>query len=114
MDYSSSADKAIQRRANHIIRSGRMGMIATLLLAFMVMTACTDNDDLVVVSTKNDLYTINEIAPDYAAKLYQQAEVTADMAKFRYQELCFVFDNLFALSWSRTEWKRRGSMPPWT
>gem|GEM_PF-4451196 len=51
MDYSSSADKAIQGRANHIIRPGRMGMIATLLLAFIVMTACSDNDDLVVVST---------------------------------------------------------------
>ncbi len=53
------------------------------------------HDDLVVVSTKNDLYTINEIAPEYAAKPYLRAEVTADMAKFRYQELCFVFDNLF-------------------
>ena len=53
------------------------------------------HDDLVVVSTKNDIYTINTIAPEYSAKPYQRAEVTADMAKFRYQELCFVFDNLF-------------------
>ena len=55
------------------------------------------HDDLVVVSTKNDVFTINEIAPEYAAKPYLRAEVTADMAKFRYQELCFVFDNLFGL-----------------
>jgi hypothetical protein len=53
------------------------------------------HDDLVVVSTKLDIYSINTIAPEFAAKPYQQAEVTADMAKFRYQELCFVFDNLY-------------------
>ena len=53
------------------------------------------HDDLVVVSTELDFYSINTIAPEYAAKPYQRAEVTADMAKFRYQELCFVFDNLF-------------------
>ena len=53
------------------------------------------HDDLVVVSTKLDIYTINTIAPEYAAKPYQRTDVTADMAKFRYQELCFVFDNLF-------------------
>ena len=53
------------------------------------------HDDLVVVSTKLDIFTINTIAPEYAAKPYQRAEVSADMAKFRYQELCFVFDNLF-------------------
>ena len=53
------------------------------------------HDELVVVSTKLDIFTINTIAPEYAAKPYQRAEVSADMAKFRYQELCFVFDNLF-------------------
>ena len=53
------------------------------------------HDDLVVVSTKLDIYSINTIAPEYAAKPYQRAEVAADMAKFRYQELCFVFDNFF-------------------
>ena len=53
------------------------------------------HDDLVVVSTKLDIYAINTIAPEYAAKPYQRTEVTADMAKFRYQELCFVFDNLY-------------------
>ena len=53
------------------------------------------HDDLVVVSTKLDVLSINTIAPEYAAKPYQRAEVTADMAKFRYQELCFVFDNLY-------------------
>ena len=53
------------------------------------------HDDLVVVSTKLDIFSINDIAPEYAAKPYQRSEVTADMAKFRYQELCFVFDNLF-------------------
>jgi len=53
------------------------------------------HDDLVVVSTKLDMFNINTIAPEYAAKPYLRAEVTADMAKFRYQELCFVFDNLF-------------------
>lgn len=53
------------------------------------------HDDLVVVSTKLDTYSINTIAPEYAAKPYQRETVTADMAKFRYQELCFVFDNLF-------------------
>ena len=53
------------------------------------------HDDLVVVSTKLDTYSINKIAPEYAAKPYLRDEVTADMAKFRYQELCFVFDNLF-------------------
>ena len=53
------------------------------------------HDDLVVVSTKLDVFSINTIAPEYAAKPYQRETVTADMAKFRYQELCFVFDNLF-------------------
>ena len=53
------------------------------------------HDDLVVVSTKLDIYSINTIAPEFAAKPYQRTEVTADMAKFRYQELCFVFDNLY-------------------
>lgn len=53
------------------------------------------HDDLVVVSTKLDIFSINTIAPEYAAKPYQRETVTADMAKFRYQELCFVFDNLF-------------------
>lgn len=53
------------------------------------------HDDMVVVSTKLDTYVINTIAPEFAAKPYQRTEVTADMAKFRYQELCFVFDNLF-------------------
>ena len=53
------------------------------------------HDDLVVVSTKLDEFSINDINPEYAAKPYQRAEVTADMAKFRYNELCFVFDNLF-------------------
>lgn len=53
------------------------------------------HDDLVVVSTKLDTYSINTIAPEFAAKPYQRETVTADMAKFRYQELCFVFDNLF-------------------
>ena len=53
------------------------------------------HDDLVVVSTKLDIYSINTIAPEYAAKPYQCETVTADMAKFRYQELCFVFDNLY-------------------
>ena len=53
------------------------------------------HDDLVVVSTKLDIFSINTIAPEFAAKPYQRAEVTADMAKFRYQELCFVFDNLY-------------------
>ena len=53
------------------------------------------HDDLVVVSTKLETYSINKIAPEYAAKPYLQTEVTADMAKFRYQELCFVFDNLY-------------------
>ena len=52
-------------------------------------------DDLVVVSTKLDTYSINTIAPEYAAKPYQRETVTADMAKFRYQELCFVFDNIY-------------------
>ena len=53
------------------------------------------HDDLVVVSTKLDVFSINTLAPEFAAKPYQRAEVTADMAKFRYQELCFVFDNLY-------------------
>ena len=53
------------------------------------------HDDLVVVSTKLDTYAINDIDPAHAAKPYQRTEVTADMAKFRYQELCFLFDNLF-------------------
>ena len=53
------------------------------------------HDDLVVVSTKLDIYSINTIAPEFAAKPYQRETVTADMAKFRYQELCFVFDNLY-------------------
>ncbi len=53
------------------------------------------HDDLVVVSTKLDIYSINTIVPEFAAKPYQRTEVTADMAKFRYQELCFVFDNLY-------------------
>ncbi len=53
------------------------------------------HDDLVVVSTKLDIYSINTIAPEYAAKPYQRETVTADMAQFRYQELCFVFDNLY-------------------
>lgn len=53
------------------------------------------HDDLVVVSTKLDVFSINTIAPEFAAKPYQRETVTADMAKFRYQELCFVFDNLF-------------------
>ena len=53
------------------------------------------HDDLVIVSTKLDIYSINTIDPEYAAKPYQRAEVTADMAKFRYKELCFMFDNLF-------------------
>ena len=53
------------------------------------------HDDLVVVSTKLDIFSINTIAPEFAAKPYQRTEVTADMAKFRYQELCFVFDNLY-------------------
>ena len=53
------------------------------------------HDDLVVVSTLLDIYSINTIAPEYAAKPYQRSEVTADMAKFRYQELCFLFDNLY-------------------
>ena len=53
------------------------------------------HDDKVLVSTKLDIYTMNTIDPEYAAKPYQRAEVTADMAKYRYQELCFVFDNLF-------------------
>jgi hypothetical protein len=47
------------------------------------------------VSTKLDIFSINTIAPEFAAKPYQRTEVTADMAKFRYQELCFVFDNLY-------------------
>ena len=53
------------------------------------------HDDKVLVSTKLDAYAMNSIDPEYAAKPYQQEEVSADMAKFRYQELCFVFDNLF-------------------
>ncbi len=53
------------------------------------------HDDLVVVSTKLDIYSINNLAPEFAAKPYQRETVTADMAKFRYQELCFVFDNLY-------------------
>ena len=53
------------------------------------------HDDLVIVSTKLDIYSINTIDPEYAAKPYHRAEVTADMAKFRYKELCFMFDNLF-------------------
>ena len=53
------------------------------------------HDDLVVVSTKLDVFSINTIAPEFAAKPYQRETVTADMAKFRYQELCFVFDNLY-------------------
>ena len=53
------------------------------------------HDDLVIVSTKLDVYSINNINPEYAAKPYQRTEVTEDMAKFRYQELCFVFDNLY-------------------
>ena len=53
------------------------------------------HDDLVIVSTKLDEFSINDINPEYAAKPYQRAEVTADMAKFRYNELCFVFDNIF-------------------
>jgi hypothetical protein len=53
------------------------------------------HDDKVLVSTKLDVYAMNSIDPEYVAKPYQQEEVSADMAKFRYQELCFVFDNLF-------------------
>ncbi len=53
------------------------------------------HDDMVLVSTKLDTYTMNIINPEYAAKPYQKAEVAADMANYRYQELCFVFDNLF-------------------
>ena len=53
------------------------------------------HDDLVVVSTKLDVFSINTIAPEFASKPYQRETVTADMAKFRYQELCFVFDNLY-------------------
>jgi hypothetical protein len=53
------------------------------------------HDDLVIVSTKLDTYSINEIDPEHAAKPYQRAEVPADMAKFRYQELCFLFDYLY-------------------
>jgi len=52
-------------------------------------------DDKVVVNTKDAFYGINQIDPDNAAKPYQQTEVTADMAKYRYQELCFVFDHFF-------------------
>lgn len=53
------------------------------------------HDDKVMMSTALDTYMMNTLDPDYAAKPYQQATVTADMAKYRYQELCFVFDNLF-------------------
>ena len=53
------------------------------------------HDDKVMVSTILDVYAMNDIDPEYTAKPYQQTEVSADMAKFRYQELCFVFDNLF-------------------
>ena len=53
------------------------------------------HDDLVMVSTKLDQFAINNINPEYAAKPYLRASVSADMAKFRYQELCFVFDNLY-------------------
>lgn len=70
---------------------------ATLADMYSDMTfhnaAC--HDDKVVVSTIIDMYTINTIDPEFAAKPYQQAEVTADMAKYRYQELCFVFDNFY-------------------
>ena len=66
MNHSSSADKAIQGRANHIIRSGRMGMIATLLLAFMVMTACSDNDE---ASGDNTQQTPVDVGPAYTDKM---------------------------------------------
>ena len=65
------------------------------------------HDDLVMVSTSLDVYAINTIDPEYAAKPYQRAEVTADMAKFRYQELCFVFDNLYGYP-GRTVMEQKG------
>ena len=53
------------------------------------------HDDKVMVSTTLDVFTMNTIDANYASKPYQRSEVPADMAKYRYQELCFVFDNLF-------------------
>ena len=59
------------------------------------MHNATCHDDLVMVSTKLETFGLNLIDPVYSAKPYQREAVAADMAKFRYQELCFVFDNLF-------------------
>ena len=53
------------------------------------------HDDKVMVNTKNDEFAMITTDPEYASKPYLRAEVPADMALYRYQELCFVFDNLF-------------------
>lgn len=59
----------------------------------MHMAAC--HDDKVLVSTKEESLAMRKTDPEFCAKPYQKTEVTADMARYRYQELCFVLDNFF-------------------
>lgn len=59
------------------------------------MNIASCDNERVVVSNDENIYAISKLDPDYAAKPYNRTEVSADMARFRYNELCFAFDHFF-------------------
>lgn len=68
--------------------------------------ASCDNER-VVLSHDKESYDLSNSEPDYAAKPYNRTEVSADMAKFRYNELCFAFDHFYGLP-GRTMMEKAG------
>ena len=61
----------------------------------MCMHVAAYNGENVVVSTNPFEGGLHTADPNYRDVVYGRVETTDDMARFRYQELCFVMDNIF-------------------
>lgn len=71
------------------------------------MNIASCDNERVVVSNDENTYAISQLDPDYAAKPYNRTEVSADMARFRYNELCFALDHFFGFP-GRTKMEKAG------
>lgn len=72
-----------------------------------VLTIVAYNGEKILVSTKQSVYAMNTTDPEFTAKPYRQTAVEPDMAQYRYNELCFVFDNFFGMP-GRTKMEKAG------
>lgn len=62
-----------------------------------------DEDNELVVNSKLDDDPFTKIDPNRAKRIYGRTEVSENMAQYRYNELCFVFDNIYGYPGRKTD-----------